>query len=243
MAGAKATINHKRIRSWVESKGGCPAQVKRTGDDDDVGIIRIDYPGYSGKQSLEKISWDDFFEKFEKSKLAFLYQDEEDSRFSKLVKRGTESDEPAWSLQEPAAFPDAFELLKRDHDKVKGIFKQIKSQVDAQQQFEAVKHDLETHTQLEEDVFYPALRQVEDLREMVEHAETEHGLVKQLLRDMKDQQGSAFENNFQALIANVQLHIEEEENQIFPRVREYADQLDLRELAKELQSEKRPGEW
>jgi hypothetical protein len=87
MASAKATVDHQTIRSWVEAKGGCPAQVKRTGSDDEVGIIRIDYPGYSGKESLQQISWDEFFEKFEESNLAFLYQDEEDSRFSKLVSR------------------------------------------------------------------------------------------------------------------------------------------------------------
>jgi hypothetical protein len=71
------------------SRRGCPAQVKRSEKKDDVGIIRIDYLGYSGRQFLEKISWDEFFEKFEESKLAFIYQDEWDSRFSKLVKRNT----------------------------------------------------------------------------------------------------------------------------------------------------------
>jgi Rho termination factor-like protein len=87
MASAKATIDHETIRNWVEAKGGCPAQVKQTGSDDEIGIVRIDYPGYSGKETLEQISWEEFFEKFEESNLAFLYQDEEDSRFSKLVSR------------------------------------------------------------------------------------------------------------------------------------------------------------
>lgn len=38
--------------------------VKRTGKDGNVGIIRIDFPGYSEANSLEEISWDEFFEKF-----------------------------------------------------------------------------------------------------------------------------------------------------------------------------------
>jgi hypothetical protein len=62
--------------------------VKGTGEDD-AGIIRIDFPGGSGEQSLEAITWEDFFEKFEQAKLAFLYQEGPDTRFNKLVSRDT----------------------------------------------------------------------------------------------------------------------------------------------------------
>jgi hypothetical protein len=90
MAGAaKATIDHEEIRSWVESHGGKPSAVIRTGDEEDVGIIRIDFPGFSGEGSLQEISWDDWFAKFEESELAFLYQDDPNSNFNKLVKRET----------------------------------------------------------------------------------------------------------------------------------------------------------
>ena len=87
MAQARATIDHDTIRSWVEARGGCPAHVRGTGEGDDPGLLRIDYPGFSGQQTLEEISWDEFFEAFEENELAFLYQDEENSRFSKLVSR------------------------------------------------------------------------------------------------------------------------------------------------------------
>lgn len=92
MAGeSKTTTDHEKIKQWVESRGGCPATVKQTGDEEDPGILRIDFPGYSGKDSLETISWEKFFEKFEESKLAFLYQEElksgEESRFFKFVSR------------------------------------------------------------------------------------------------------------------------------------------------------------
>jgi hypothetical protein len=57
------------------------------------GILRIDFPGYSGAKSLEPISWDEFFERFEETNLAFLYQDKtgsgRPSRFNKLVGRET----------------------------------------------------------------------------------------------------------------------------------------------------------
>jgi len=63
-----------------------------------TGIVRsllhlshIDYPGFSGGDSLEAISWDEFFEGFDDNKLAFLYQEEtkegKQSRFSKLIER------------------------------------------------------------------------------------------------------------------------------------------------------------
>ncbi len=94
---AKATTDHDMIRDWVEARGGHPATVNRTGDEEDPGILRIDYPGYSGEGTLEPISWDAFFEKFDHERLAFLYQDEtadgEPSRFSKLVDRSTVRDQ------------------------------------------------------------------------------------------------------------------------------------------------------
>lgn len=91
MAGAaQVTTDHETIRKWVEDRNGKPASVKDTGGNGDVGVIRIDFPGYSGEQSRREISWDQFFEKFDERNLAFLYQDTidgEKSRFFKLVKR------------------------------------------------------------------------------------------------------------------------------------------------------------
>jgi hypothetical protein len=90
--GSHSTTNHEEIRRWVEERGGHPARVKGTGKQADPGLLRIDFPGYSGEQSLEPISWDEFFEKFDEKKLAFLHQDEtkegEKSNFFKLISRG-----------------------------------------------------------------------------------------------------------------------------------------------------------
>ena len=65
--------------------------MRGTGDGDDPGILRIDFPGGAGEDSLEPISWEEWFQKFNENKLAFLYQDEqasgEDSTFFKLVQR------------------------------------------------------------------------------------------------------------------------------------------------------------
>jgi hypothetical protein len=61
--------------------------VKRTGSRKDPGVLRIDYPGFSGTRSLERMSWNDWFRWFDRDKLAFLYQKKPNSRFSKLVRR------------------------------------------------------------------------------------------------------------------------------------------------------------
>src|ERR1044071_5060299 len=86
---AKATTDHDEIQSWTEKRGGHPARVKATGGGDDPGILRIDFPGYSGEDTLEEISWDEFFEWFERNKLAMLLSDESNNRFNKLVARKT----------------------------------------------------------------------------------------------------------------------------------------------------------
>jgi hypothetical protein len=90
---SNVTTDHAQIKRWVEERGGHPAAVKRTESDDDLGILRIDFPGYSGEESLERVDWDDWFDKFEEKKLAFLHQDTtadgEMSRFNKLVSRAS----------------------------------------------------------------------------------------------------------------------------------------------------------
>lgn len=90
-ATSNTTTNHNEIRKWVEERGGHPARVKGTEKGKSSGVLRIDYPGFSGEDRLEEISWEEFFEGFEENELAFLYQektsDGELSRFSKLIDR------------------------------------------------------------------------------------------------------------------------------------------------------------
>lgn len=91
MSDSKTTTNHEEIKKWVEERKGKPSKVKGTGDKNDIGLLRIDFPGYTGSDTLEEISWDEFFEKFDKESLSFLYQDEtkdgKESRFFKFVNR------------------------------------------------------------------------------------------------------------------------------------------------------------
>ena len=89
MSDAQTTTDHAAIRRWAEARGGRPATVRGTGQEDEAGVLRFDFG--KPEDSLEEITWDEFFEKFEESGLALLYQDKTKdgsiSRFFKLVNR------------------------------------------------------------------------------------------------------------------------------------------------------------
>ena len=89
MAQSKTTTDHGEIRRWVEERGGSPAHVSGTGSADDPGVLRINFdePGGDDDDRLQEISWEEWFQAFDENKLAFLYQDEGDSRFNKLISR------------------------------------------------------------------------------------------------------------------------------------------------------------
>ena len=84
MSSASTTTDHDQIREWAESRGGRPAMV-RTGKKEEGGILRIDFG--EPEDTLEEVSWDEFFEVFDDNNLAFLYQAEGESRFNKFVAR------------------------------------------------------------------------------------------------------------------------------------------------------------
>lgn len=85
-----STTDHDEIRHWVEQHQGKPAHVRDTADsDNDPGVLRVAFT--DDDEQLENITWDEWFDKFDAAKLAFLYQSEttggSDSRFFKLVNR------------------------------------------------------------------------------------------------------------------------------------------------------------
>lgn len=92
MRTSQVTTEHEEIKRWVEQRQGRPATVKRPGQDpNEVGILRIDFPNYGGKDTLQPISWEQFFQKFEDKKLAFVYEERtasgQLSHFSKFISR------------------------------------------------------------------------------------------------------------------------------------------------------------
>lgn len=92
MSQGKTTTDHNEIRKWAEQRGGRPCTVAGTAPDHRPGLLRFDFG--EKEEKLEEISWDDFFRKFDKEHLAFLYQDKTSdgsmSRFHKFVERSSE---------------------------------------------------------------------------------------------------------------------------------------------------------
>ncbi|MDO8495419.1 MAG: hypothetical protein Q7S32_02745 [bacterium] len=114
----KITTDHDEIRKWAEKRDGIPSKVKgvRGGGI----ILRIDFPGFSGEDTLEEITWDEWFETFEEQDLAFLYQDKidnEPSHFNKLVSREGNIDEDNDAEDEEADDEDKEEKEEEDERK------------------------------------------------------------------------------------------------------------------------------
>ena len=90
---SKTTTDHDTIRTWVEERGGWPAEVASTASEEQTGILRIDFPGWSGEGSLRRIDWDEWFRKFDDANLAFVFEEStaegQRSNFNKLVGRET----------------------------------------------------------------------------------------------------------------------------------------------------------
>jgi hypothetical protein len=92
---SQVTTDHEQIRRWAEARNAKPACVQGTGGARDIGLLRLDFPGYSGEDSLQHISWEEWFSKFDERNLALLYQEQtaegERSNFNKIVSRETAS--------------------------------------------------------------------------------------------------------------------------------------------------------
>jgi hypothetical protein len=90
MSEGQVTTDHNKIRRWAEQRGGVPSTVKATESQrGEPGILRLDFE--PADEGLEPVDWDEFFSKFEKERLAFLYQDRtadgKISRFHKFIQR------------------------------------------------------------------------------------------------------------------------------------------------------------
>jgi len=90
-ASAEPLTDHEQIRQWAEERNGVPSCVRGTGEEGDIGMLRLNFPGYSGEDSLQEISWDDWFEKFDERNLALIVQEKtargQKSNFNKLITR------------------------------------------------------------------------------------------------------------------------------------------------------------
>ena len=138
---------------------------------------------------------------------------------------------------------DALELLKQDHQAVKNLFDQIGDAEDGKQRkklFDQIDTQLNIHAHIEETVFYPEMQKIDELNDMVEEALEEHQEVKTLLEEMegRDPEDDQFIASLEELMENVEHHVAEEEDEMFPKVRERCEQATLDRLGDQLESAK-----
>jgi len=113
-------------------------------------------------------------------------------------------------------------MLKADHQRVKDLFAHYEATSDRARKRTLAEHvfvELETHAQVEENVFYPAVNEETDEGPaMVKESLSEHETVKTLIQELRSiaQDTDAFDAKFQELIRNVEHHVEEEESEMFP---------------------------
>lgn len=142
---------------------------------------------------------------------------------------------------------NAIDLLIADHNRVRGLFKRFNEAKEAEDETKMVElagkifEDLEVHTTIEEEIFYPAVHDTnEDIAETVDEGIQEHHVVKVLMEELGQVEpaGEDWVAKMSVLIENVEHHAEEEEKEMFPPVRSKrsADELDA--LAEKMEQRK-----
>lgn len=135
---------------------------------------------------------------------------------------------------------DVLAILKDDHDRVKKLFRRFERMKDGDAQMsqlvEQACRELEIHAMLEEELFYPRIRERIRESDLVEEAEVEHESAKHLIHQLKrlDAEDPKYAATFAVLAEYVQHHVREEENEIFPQVRRA--RIDLVAMGEELQA-------
>ena len=139
---------------------------------------------------------------------------------------------------------DAIALLSEDHERVRRLLKELeqtteKTATKREKLLATIEQELRVHTQIEEDVFYPAFfdaARTDDDKELYYEAVEEHHVVDMVLPEIKgtDPKGSPFAAKAKVLKDLVEHHAEEEEAEMFPRARKLMDRERLVELREQL---------
>jgi iron-sulfur cluster repair protein YtfE (RIC family) len=141
---------------------------------------------------------------------------------------------------------DALELLTADHNRVRGLFTRFKAaegenNAQAAQLTATIFEELEVHTRIEEEIFYPAITELNDeIHELVTEGVEEHHVVDTLIAEIKlltpaDEEWAA---KIKVLIENVEHHADEEEEEMFPLVRKAMNDDARTELGRQLEAKK-----
>ncbi len=138
---------------------------------------------------------------------------------------------------------NAIELLKDDHDKVDKLFQKVKATEEGEHQelFEKIKEELDAHAHIEEKIFYPRLKEEDELEDITLEGIEEHHQAKMFLRELAsltDDSGK-FEPKLKVLMEDIEHHVMEEEGEMFPKVEKIIGKAELEELGKQMEEEKK----
>ncbi len=138
----------------------------------------------------------------------------------------------------------AIDLLKEDHDKVKKAFKEFekldRSDTETCRQLvRSVCDDLRVHTTLEEEIFYPAVREAIEDEDIMNEASVEHETAKTLIEQLDNMEPDDpnYSATFTVLGEYVLHHVKEEEGEMFPQAKK-AKELDLQALGEQMRARK-----
>ncbi|PZR64389.1 MAG: hemerythrin [Chloroflexi bacterium] len=144
---------------------------------------------------------------------------------------------------------DAISLLKSDHDKVKKMLAEGEATTERATKtrsdlFAALKRELEIHERIEEEIFYPALKQHPKTRDLALEGYEEHHVVDQILGELgqTDTADERWAAKFSVAKENLEHHIEEEEGEMFRAVRQGFSREELEALGARMAELKQLGE-
>lgn len=140
---------------------------------------------------------------------------------------------------------NAFELLKKDHEKVSGIFEKLDKTTEngvktREELFTQLKTELDIHSQIEEQMLYPLLKEAKETHDITLEAIEEHNVVKQLLAELEElpKNDETWGAKLTVLKENVEHHVEEEEEEMFKDARKVLSSDELEELGTRMQEAK-----
>ena len=151
------------------------------------------------------------------------------------AKKSASSAKPA--ARKAAAQPDAMALLKADHRRVVGLFEDFEKAGTKARKASIVAEickELTVHAQIEEEIFYPAVKSALKDHELVPEATVEHASIKDLIAAVKDKtpDGEMYDARVQVMSEYVKHHVKEEEKEMFAKVRK--TDLDLKALGEQM---------
>lgn len=136
---------------------------------------------------------------------------------------------------------DATALLRADHKQVSGLFVEYGKRQSAAKKKQLVSQictELRIHAQVEEEIFYPAVKQALKDTQLIPEATVEHATLKALIAEVEgvDAEGEMFDAKIKVLSEYVKHHVKEEQTEIFPKAK--ATPLDMKELGAKLSARK-----